>query len=101
MRLFVAVTDNDWFSLHASKPAVEEVNFWRPSPEAKFKALQPGEISDDSQSASTFSRQIEDFTYFFPHRCCRLMLSMLETFLLKKRRTYEFQDGYSSPRPKP
>lgn len=22
---------------------VEEVNFWRPSPEAGFKALQPGE----------------------------------------------------------
>jgi putative restriction endonuclease len=44
MRLFVAVTDNDWFALHASKAAVEEVNFWRPSPEATFKALQPGEI---------------------------------------------------------
>lgn len=44
MRLFVAVTDNDWFSLHASKTAVEEVNFWKPSPEATFKALQPGEL---------------------------------------------------------
>jgi putative restriction endonuclease len=44
MRLFVAVTDNDWFTLHASKTIVEEVNFWRPSPEATFKALQPGEI---------------------------------------------------------
>ena len=28
----------------ASKPEVEEVNFWRPSPEATFKALQPGEL---------------------------------------------------------
>jgi putative restriction endonuclease len=43
MRLFVAVTDNDWFSLHASKSIVEEVNFWRPS-EAAFKVLQPGEL---------------------------------------------------------
>jgi len=44
MRLYVAVTDNDWFDLHASKTEVEEVNFWRPSPEATFKALQPGEL---------------------------------------------------------
>src|SRR3984957_13679502 len=44
MHLFVAVTDNDWFALHASKPAVEEVNFWKPSPVAGFKALQPGEL---------------------------------------------------------
>jgi predicted nucleic acid-binding protein len=38
MRLYVAVTDKDWFALHASKPEVEEVNFWRPSPDATFKA---------------------------------------------------------------
>jgi putative restriction endonuclease len=44
MRLYVAVTDKDWFALHASKPEVEEVNFWRPSPKASFKALQRGEI---------------------------------------------------------
>src|SRR5216684_176993 len=44
MRLFVAVTDTDWFALHASKPDVEEVNFWKPSPEATFKVLQPGEL---------------------------------------------------------
>src|ERR1035438_1960848 len=44
MRLYVAVTDNDWFALHASKTQVEEVNFWRPSPDVTFKALQPGEL---------------------------------------------------------
>jgi putative restriction endonuclease len=44
MRLYVGVTDGDWFSLHASKPDIEEVNFRRPSPNASFKALQPGEI---------------------------------------------------------
>lgn len=44
MRLFVAVTDNEWFSLHASSNRMDEVNFWRPSPEATFKALQPGEL---------------------------------------------------------
>ena len=43
MKFFVAVTDYNWFQLHASKPSVEEVNFWRPSPEATFKALDVGE----------------------------------------------------------
>jgi putative restriction endonuclease len=44
MKFFVAVTDYDWFQLHASKTHVEEVNFWRPSPEASFKALGTGEM---------------------------------------------------------
>jgi putative restriction endonuclease len=44
MRLYVAVTDNDWFALHASNTDVDEVNFWRPSPEAGFNLLQPGEL---------------------------------------------------------
>jgi putative restriction endonuclease len=44
MRLFVAVTDNEWFALHASRNHVDEVNFWRPSSDAGFKALQPGEL---------------------------------------------------------
>jgi hypothetical protein len=35
MHVYVAVTDMGWFGLHASKPRVEEVNFWRPSPEAR------------------------------------------------------------------
>jgi hypothetical protein len=43
MRLFVGVTDFDWFQLHAANAGVEEVNFWKPSPDATFKALQPGE----------------------------------------------------------
>jgi putative restriction endonuclease len=44
MSLFVAVTDRDWFAFHASLDRVDEVNFWRPSPDATFKALQPGEL---------------------------------------------------------
>jgi putative restriction endonuclease len=44
MNFFVAVTDYDWFLLHASKPSVEEVNFWRPSSTAAFKALKTGEM---------------------------------------------------------
>src|SRR6266567_1038588 len=44
MRIFLGVTDREWFALHASKSNVDEVNFWRPSPTATFKALQPGEL---------------------------------------------------------
>lgn len=44
MSFFVAVTDYDWFLLHASKTRLEEVNFWRPSSEASFKALKTGEL---------------------------------------------------------
>ena len=44
MRLYVAVTDNEWFALHASRNHVDEVNFWRPSSVVGFKALQPGEL---------------------------------------------------------
>src|SRR5215471_18010793 len=44
MRVYVAVTDNDWFALLAAKPNIAEVNFWRPSPDATFKALQPSEL---------------------------------------------------------
>jgi putative restriction endonuclease len=44
MNFFVAVTDYDWFQLHASKPRIDEVNFWRPSPEASFKALSSSEV---------------------------------------------------------
>ena len=43
MRLYVGVTDRDWFDLHASKATVDEVNFWKPS-NRPFKSLQPGEI---------------------------------------------------------
>lgn len=44
MNFFVAVTDYDWFQLHASKSRIDEVNFWRPSSEAPFKALKTGEL---------------------------------------------------------
>jgi putative restriction endonuclease len=43
VRLFVAVTDYDWFQVHAAQSSVEEVNFWQPSPDSVFRALSPGE----------------------------------------------------------
>jgi putative restriction endonuclease len=43
VKLFVAVTDNDWFRFLRSQPELDEVNFWQPSGDREFKALQPGE----------------------------------------------------------
>jgi putative restriction endonuclease len=43
MKLWVGITDNKWFALHASKSDVEEVNFWKPSSKVGFRALQWGE----------------------------------------------------------
>jgi putative restriction endonuclease len=44
VKLYVGITDYDWFILLASKNGLEEVNFWRPSASSSFKALQPGEM---------------------------------------------------------
>ncbi len=44
MRLRIAVTDNDWFRYLRSLAPVDEVNFWQPSGERTFRALEPGEI---------------------------------------------------------
>jgi len=43
MRFFLAVTDDDWFSYLSAGVAPDEVNFWQPSGNVQFKALQPGE----------------------------------------------------------
>jgi hypothetical protein len=43
VKLYVGITDYDWFKLHSSKESVEEVNFWRPSSQAAFRALEWGE----------------------------------------------------------
>lgn len=43
MKLYVGITDYDWFKLHSSKPTVDEVNFWKPSSQTNFKVLQENE----------------------------------------------------------
>jgi putative restriction endonuclease len=41
MRLYVGVTDNDWFKFHAEhKP--DEVNFWRPGGSSDFGVIEQG-----------------------------------------------------------
>ncbi len=44
VKLFVAVTDNDWFRFLRAKPGLTEVNFWQPRGSNVFRALQPGEL---------------------------------------------------------
>ena len=44
MKLWIGVTDNDWFRFLRSLSGVEEVNFWRPGAQGSFKALKPGEL---------------------------------------------------------
>lgn len=43
MQAYVGVTDEEWFKPLASRPGLEEANFWQPSGSRGFKALQPGE----------------------------------------------------------
>ncbi len=44
MRLHVYPTDLDWYEFLASRPHVDEVNFWRPGGQVAFKGLQPGDL---------------------------------------------------------
>ncbi len=43
MKLYVGVTDKDWYEFLAQMPR-EEVNFWSPSGSTTFKVLQPNEL---------------------------------------------------------
>ena len=42
MKVWVGVTDRDWFQF-LSRMGPDEVNFWQPSGSRMFRALQPGE----------------------------------------------------------
>ena len=44
MKLYVGVTDNDWYRFLSQLPNVDEVNFWQPGGIYKFQALDPGEL---------------------------------------------------------
>lgn len=43
MRAYVGVTDGEWYRFLAARPYLSEVNFWRPSGTAHFRALNIGE----------------------------------------------------------
>ncbi|CAM3758159.1 HNH endonuclease [Nocardiopsis rhodophaea] len=44
MKAYVGVTDSDWYHFLAPRPHLTEINFWKPSADAKFSALTPGEV---------------------------------------------------------
>ena len=43
MRIFVGITDRDWFDFLSGLDGLDEVNFWQPSGQQQFRALQIGE----------------------------------------------------------
>ena len=43
MRIYVGVTDYDWYLRLSARPDLDEVNFWSPG-SSPFKVLQPGEL---------------------------------------------------------
>lgn len=43
-RIFVGVTDNQWFDFLAAQGDVDEVNFWQPGGQNQFRALNPGDL---------------------------------------------------------
>jgi len=43
MKLWVGVTDNDWYEFLASQKDIDEVNFWQPGGRSHFGVLSPGE----------------------------------------------------------
>lgn len=44
VKLWVANTDPDWFDYLSSLPDIDEVNFWQPSGNNQFGAIQSGEL---------------------------------------------------------
>lgn len=44
VRLWVANTDLDWFDYLAAQSDIDEVNFWQPSGDRQFGAIQAGEM---------------------------------------------------------
>jgi putative restriction endonuclease len=44
MKLYVGVTDNDWYRSLSQLPNVDEINFWQPGGSSQFRALEPGEL---------------------------------------------------------
>lgn len=44
MKLWVGVTDGDWYRFLSQRPYLDEVNFWQPGGNREFSALKPGEL---------------------------------------------------------
>ncbi len=44
MKLYVGVTDGDWYRFLSQRSHLDEVNFWQPGGRRVFSALSPGEL---------------------------------------------------------
>jgi putative restriction endonuclease len=44
MRFYAGVTDQNWYDYLRSQSFNDEVNFWQPSPDKEFRALNKGDI---------------------------------------------------------
>lgn len=44
MKLYVGVTDGEWFRFLRSRAPLDEVNFWQPGGSREFRALDPGDV---------------------------------------------------------
>lgn len=44
MRFYAGVTDQEWYDFLKASPGIDEVNFWQPSPDSQFRALEKGDI---------------------------------------------------------
>ena len=55
MRAYIGITDYEWFEVLRNLPQLDEVNFWQPSGNRKFRALAPGELFFSNFTALTIS----------------------------------------------
>ncbi len=44
MKLYVGVTDDNWYRFLAERPDIDELNFWQPSGSRNFAVIQPGDL---------------------------------------------------------
>jgi putative restriction endonuclease len=44
VKLYVGITDFDWFQFLSAQLTVDEANFWQPGGRTNFRALEPGEL---------------------------------------------------------
>jgi hypothetical protein len=51
MKLYVGITDRDWYQFLSTRPGLDEVNFWQPSGSRAFRVLKPGDRSCSSSTA--------------------------------------------------
>ena len=44
MKIYIGVTDNDWYRFLSELPGADEINFWQPGGKQRFQSLHPGEL---------------------------------------------------------